>query len=50
MLAELTILLKQNKKSDTVEPTVRKRQNVTKDSTHSQTCEYTKEQLEHVKR
>lgn len=51
LLAEVSILSKQNQKSESAEPTVRKRQNVTKDGTHSQTgSEYTKEQLDHVKR
>ncbi|CAL1675949.1 unnamed protein product [Lasius platythorax] len=51
LLAEVTILSKQNQKPESAEPTVRKRQNVTKDGTHSQTnSEYTKEQLDHVKR
>ena len=47
----MSLLSKQNQKSESAEPTVRKRQNVTKDATHSQTnSDYTKEQLEHVKR
>lgn len=51
LLAEVTILSKQNQKPESAEPTVRKRQNVTKDGTHSHTnSEYTKEQLDHVKR
>ncbi|KAG5313043.1 DJB12 protein, partial [Pseudoatta argentina] len=51
LLAEVTVLSKQNQKSETTEPNVRKRQNVAKDSTYSQgNSEYSKEQLEHVKR
>lgn len=51
LLAEVSILSKQNQKPESAEPTVRKRQNVTKDGTHPQTTsEYTKEQLEQVKR
>lgn len=51
LLTEVSLLSKQNQKSESVEPTVRKRQSVPKDATHSQTnSEYTKEQLEHVKR
>ncbi|XP_011882730.1 PREDICTED: dnaJ homolog subfamily B member 12-like [Vollenhovia emeryi] len=51
LLAELTVLSKQNQKSELAEPNVRKRQNVAKDGAHSQSnSEYTKEQLEHVKR
>lgn len=51
LLTEVSILSKQNQKSESAEPTVRKRQNVTKDGTHPQTgSDYTKDQLEHVKR
>ncbi|KYQ54378.1 DnaJ like protein subfamily B member 12 [Trachymyrmex zeteki] len=51
LLAEVTVLSKQNQKSETTEPSVRKRQNVAKDNTYSQNnSEYSKEQLEHVKR
>ncbi|XP_020281210.1 dnaJ homolog subfamily B member 12-like [Pseudomyrmex gracilis] len=51
LLAEVSILSKQNQKSETAEPSVRKRQSVTKETTHSQSSsDYTKEQLEHVKR
>lgn len=48
---EVTILSKQNLKPESAEPTVRKRQNVTKDGAHSQAnSDYTKEQLDYVKR
>lgn len=51
LLAEVSILSKQNQKSETAEPTVRKRQSVTKETLHSQnSSEYTKEQLEYVRR
>ncbi|KYN04532.1 PREDICTED: dnaJ homolog subfamily B member 12-like [Cyphomyrmex costatus] len=51
LLAEVTVLAKQNQKSESTEPNVRKRQNVAKDSTYSQNnSEYSKEQLDHVKR
>ncbi|XP_077264293.1 dnaJ homolog subfamily B member 12 [Temnothorax americanus] len=51
LLADVTVLTKQNQKSESAEPNVRKRQNVAKDGTHSQSnSEYSKEQLEHVKR
>jgi len=51
LLLEITVLLKQNQKSESAEPTVRKRQNIAKEGTHSNnSSEYTKEQLEHVKR
>ncbi|EFN84225.1 dnaJ homolog subfamily B member 12 isoform X2 [Harpegnathos saltator] len=51
LLAEVSILLKQNQKPESAEPTVRKRQNVTKDGAHPQTAsEYTKDQMEHVER
>lgn len=51
LLAEVSTLSKQNQKTESTEPNVRKRQNVTKDGTHSQTStDYTKEQLDHVKR
>ncbi|XP_011695643.1 PREDICTED: dnaJ homolog subfamily B member 12 [Wasmannia auropunctata] len=51
LLAEVALLSKQNQKSESAEPNVRKRQNVTKDGTHSQSnSEYSKEQLEHIKR
>jgi DnaJ family protein B protein 12 len=51
LLLQVTVLLKQNQKSESAEPTVRKRQNTTKEGTHSHnSSEYTKEQLEHVKR
>lgn len=51
LLAEVSTLSKQNQKPEPAEPTIRKRQNVTKDGTYPQTgSEYTKEQLEQVKR
>ncbi|EZA49366.1 hypothetical protein DMN91_008986 [Ooceraea biroi] len=51
LLQQVAMLSKQNQKSESAEPTVRKRQNVTKEGTHSHSSsEYTKEQLEHVKR
>ncbi|XP_034186703.1 dnaJ homolog subfamily B member 12 [Osmia lignaria lignaria] len=50
VLAKITMLSKQNQKSES-EPTVRKRQTTTKEATHTQTSiEYSKEQLEYVKR
>lgn len=47
VLAKLTMLTTQNQKSEP-EPTVRKRQTAPKEATY--TTEYTKDQLEHVKR
>ncbi|KAG7207829.1 hypothetical protein KM043_009430 [Ampulex compressa] len=50
VLARVTVLLKQNQKSES-EPTVRKRQTAAKESAHAQgNSDYTKEQVEHVKR
>lgn len=50
VLAKVTMLTKQNQKSES-EPTVRKRQTAPKEATYTQTStEYTKDQLEHVKR
>lgn len=50
VLAKITMLSKQNQKSES-EPTVRKRQTATKEATYTQTSiEYSKEQLEYVKR
>lgn len=50
MLAKVTMMSKQNQKSEP-EPTVRKRQTAPKESVYTQaSSEYTKEQLEHVKR
>lgn len=52
LLHEITVLSKQNQKPEAAEPTVRKRQNVTKEGppSFSSTSDYTKEQLDHVKR
>ncbi|CAK9831845.1 DnaJ homolog subfamily B member 12 [Anthophora retusa] len=50
LLAKVTVLSKQNQKSES-EPTVRKRQTTPKEATYTQTSsDYTKEQLQHVKR
>lgn len=50
MLAKVTMLSKQNQKSES-EPTLRKRQTASKETTHTQaSSDYTKEQLEHIKR
>ncbi|XP_043249047.1 dnaJ homolog subfamily B member 12 [Colletes gigas] len=50
VLAKVAMLLKQNQKSEP-EPTVRKRHTAPKEASHVQaSTDYTKEQLEHVKR
>lgn len=50
VLAKVTMLSKQNQKSES-EPTLRKRQTASKETTHTQgSSDYTKEQLEHIKR
>ena len=50
MLAKVTMMSKQNQKPES-EPTVRKRQTTPKETTHTQASnDYTKEQLEHIKR
>ncbi|OAD59381.1 DnaJ like protein subfamily B member 12 [Eufriesea mexicana] len=50
VLAKVIMMSKQNQKSES-EPTVRKRQAAPKESIYTQACsDYTKEQLEHVKR
>lgn len=50
VLAKVTMMSKQNQKPES-EPTVRKRQTTPKETTHTQACnDYTKEQLEHIKR
>lgn len=50
VLAKVAMLSRQNQKSES-EPTIRKRQTAPKEATYAQTpTEFTKEQLEHVKR
>lgn len=51
LLTRVSILSKQNNQKSDSEPEVRKRQNVTKEGTQTQTNgDFTKDQLEHVKR
>lgn len=45
------MMSKQNQQKSESEPTVRKRQTASKETTHTQASnDYTKEQLEHIKR